>query len=93
MNIPSEVVQCMEVLGGRKSSLRNVDLKQIGREWIPATKQEREALAWLLSPKHREELRKWYSQLSHLNSYADRFRQYLERCIGEPLPLKESENE
>ena len=59
--------------------------------WKPETDEEKKAFASLTAPENREELRKWYSQLSSINTMADALRHILEREIGERLPIKTEE--
>jgi hypothetical protein len=92
MNGLTKIGECMEILGGGSSSLRKFQLNEIDTSWNPITEPERQALACLLSEENRSELREWYGGVSDLNPFAERFRRYLERCIGERLPLKESSN-
>ena len=55
--------------------------------WKPGTDEEKEAFASLIAPENREDLRKWYAQLTSINAMADALRRILEREIGEHLPI------
>ena len=55
--------------------------------WKPDTDEERRAFASLVAPENREDLRKWYAQLTSINAMADALRHILEREIGEDLPI------
>ena len=55
--------------------------------WKPGTGEEKEAFAALIALENREELKKWYSELSSINAMADALRRILEREIGEKLSV------
>jgi hypothetical protein len=86
--VDDKIMALFSVFDDPRSSFFNCYYRGDVSSWQPTTLPEKEALAQLAHISNRAALKQWYSEVAAINPVAEVMRRFLEKYIGDELPLK-----